>query len=264
MSELYLHIGYAKCATTFLQRQVFPKLKLNYLGRHSVINVRPWVDQLTFHDEVDIDNVAAQIKNVATHEKNLISDEVFLRPYKCERFLSRLYELKKHFGKISIILSIRNQSDLVLSRYVHDYIRFGHDIYDALDFAGTTECSYPYCNLHGCVCRASKVKFINIPFYNYLLMYQRISKLFDVHFIIFENLYDEIKRLEGVMNINACPEDWSKLPHMNIHKHDMFYQKVRKQFRSSNEYKQMMNYFASDNKKLDNMINLDLKKYGYY
>lgn len=192
MSELFLHIGHAKCATSFLQRQVFPKLNLDYLGRHGRhLDVDKWVNNLTFKEKINIPRIAAAI-TVAKQSNclklpTLISHEVLLRPYKVDRLVSRLAELQSCVGKINIIISIRRQIDLIFSRYIHDRKLLTYNIAEALDFNGTTECLYPYCykNMNTCYCRQHKIKFINIPFYNYLILYRKLTQHFDVSFVVF-------------------------------------------------------------------------------
>lgn len=265
-----MHIGYAKTATTYLQTLVFPRLdSVNYIGRSYGKGLPPsqntdWVNEFVFEDGVSMKKFADIIQHSvdATSKHNMISHENFLRPYKRDRFLQRLKCLKRYFGEIKIIVSIRNQTDLVLSRYVHDRkLIASRSIVDALDFSGETECLYPYCwrsevvhaNQGPCFCVRNTVKFVNIPFYDYWNLQCQLAAFFgknNIHFILHENLLDEpkkeIDRLTDFLNIehlNGHLMDEIAERRENVQQNRVLYDEIKVDYVSSGMKERVFEFF---------------------
>ncbi|MCB2141099.1 sulfotransferase domain-containing protein [bacterium] len=290
---IVLHIGYAKCATTFLQKNVFPNLcDSNYLGRYygdeypSSMKAE-WVYDFVFLDKISILKYSEIInRSVLNHSKlNIISHEVLLRPYKQHRLLQRIKYLENYIGKIKILLSIRNQADVILSRYVHDKnISFfkNQSIYNSLDFEGTTECQWPFCATKGrtwwknkkCFCRQLGIKFINVPFYNYLNLICQLHFLFgkeNIHVIVSENLRSEINyeidRLTGFLGIEAMDSLLIQRligKRVNAQKNLLLYDAAKEDFISSGKKIEVVEYFSESNKLLSDLLKIDLEKHDYY
>ena len=286
---LALHIGYAKSATTFLQKKVFPNIDVNYIGRFYGDDCTSdmkadWVYDFVFKEKIVIKNFAENVLSSMVNESqlNMISHEVLLRPYKKYRLLHRVKGLEGYIGKIKLIVSIRNQVDMILSRCVHDRSIASYSIVDALDFEGVTECQWPFCSMGKksfwkkdvCACKRAAVKFINVPFYNYLDLMCQLYSLFgseNIHFIVSENLrnnpVDEIDRLTqflGVKNID------SQLLHNidgkteNVQKNHILYDEVRNDFISSGKQQEVFEYFKMSNELLSKAMGLDLGRHGYF
>ena len=206
--ELAIHIGYAKSATTYLQTKFFDKIKgVNYIGRYYGKNIPKekklnWVYDFVFDKEYYAPAYKDELlKCCRRSEINLLSHEVLLRPNREWVMLNRIKELSSFFSSLKIIFSIRNQTEIILSRYMHDRNGFPekYDFVDALDFKGTISCNWPVCHdiqklynsKQECVCKKMGKKVINVPHYDYLKLWCLVSSLFDqknVHVIVSENL----------------------------------------------------------------------------
>lgn len=290
---LVLNIGYAKAATTMLQKHIFPNISgVEYLGRYyggecSGFMKADWVYDFVFEDNISIENCANTIlENMVDKDRDhMISHEVLLRPYKKYRVLHRIKELGRYFGGIKLVVSIRNQVDIVLSRSAHDRNIFPYrSIGDALDFEGVTECQWPRCSTQekkllrerheGCACRQAGVKSINVPFYDYLNLYCLMSSLYgadNVHYIVSENLrdncVDELNRLTRFLGVQSVDSELSNLLSLNrenVQKNKTTYDEARNEFVSSGKKREVFKYFEESNKLLSNVMQLDLGKHGYY
>ncbi len=287
---LILNIGYAKSATTFLQKQIFPNLPgVNYIGRRygdglSSSAKADWVYDFVFSDDISGTNFADIINDSIADKSqaNIISHEVLLRPYKTYRLLQRLKDLENHVGKIRFIVSIRNQADVILSRCVHDRALADYSIVDALDFEGVTECQWPVCSRdkqsfwknETCTCKKAGIKFINVPFYNYLNLMCQLSSLFgeeNVHFTVSENLR---KNVEGEVNSltnflgtnNLESEVLRRLSQKteNVQRNQSLYEEVRRDYISSGKRQEVFEYFKASNRLLSETKQLDLETHGYF
>ena len=140
MKKLYLHIGYPKCASTFLQKEIFRKnKKINYL--RSKKN-----DVIDKNVELFWKNI--YIKNNFYFKKNYKKDLYFLKNLNFKKTiifsseditdyvkLKSVYHIDPNevfrriktvskFFKINfkIILVIRQQSDIIMSRFAQDHL----------------------------------------------------------------------------------------------------------------------------------------------
>ena len=287
---LVLHIGYAKAATTFLQKQVFPNIPdINYIGRSYGEGLSDgaeakWVYDFAFEENISIDEFANKIAQsiVNKNELNVISHEVLLRPYKSYRLIKRISALKEYFGDIKIVLSIRNQTDIVLSRSVHDREIIDYkSISEALDFEGTTQCKWPHCSTRGvnlfkkgdCACRKAGVKFINVPFYNYLSLYCQLSAIFgsnSVHVIVSEALKDdcvsELNRLMRFLDIKLVDMEFVQAINSreeNTRHGSRLYKEYLAEYEASGKRMEVFEYFKETNAVLSKCLQLSLDKYGY-
>ncbi|NOX09282.1 MAG: sulfotransferase [Gammaproteobacteria bacterium] len=142
-NSLYIHIGYPKTATTWLQRCVFPELDgVSYL--HFQDERYGWLNELVQeHDfSFNVDNLRDKFNNsvqgLGKDNKYVISWEslagdVFTAGANAESLSRRLKDV---FPEASIIITIRNQLDMVESIY-RQYIHEGGSlsINDFLDLA---------------------------------------------------------------------------------------------------------------------------------
>ena len=135
MNKIFLHIGYPKCASTFLQREIFTKNKdINYLNFNRAN--KKWVLfwKLLYHvkDDFFIKNYKKDLKflnklnfhliNVASSED--ITDHVKLKSVYNTNITSifkRLKIISNHFKiKFKFLITIREQKQLIMSRYAQD------------------------------------------------------------------------------------------------------------------------------------------------
>lgn len=109
MREIYIHVGYPKCASTFLQQEVFPKLDgVNFLYKY-------------MNNKYKIDHVLWASFGKLEEGKNLISSELLsgnqLIYHKYCSGLEMLDRLKRLYPNAKIILIERNKEDWLKSLY---------------------------------------------------------------------------------------------------------------------------------------------------
>ncbi len=143
---MIIHVGFPKTATTFLQKNVFPYLELNYIGKNyvplaGIIDER-WKILKELKDlSKDISSTYKKLEKFIDRDNiNLISEEEFSTGH----FLignendgllisKRLHKL---FPNAKIIVGVRELKDLVISLYreyileggVHDFKHFLYNI----------------------------------------------------------------------------------------------------------------------------------------
>ncbi|MDZ7611478.1 MAG: sulfotransferase domain-containing protein [Candidatus Moranbacteria bacterium] len=130
--ETCIHIGYPKCGSTTLQR--------NLLNKHSGINsfgiVYPFKKQEFFNDDIEYFSnqiryfpelefqecfdrkfIDEKIRSLVLQNKtNIFSNETFLAPFRSDNYL-KAQRLKKCFPEAKIMIVIRNQADFLRSFY---------------------------------------------------------------------------------------------------------------------------------------------------
>lgn len=290
---LVLHIGYAKAATTFLQKRVFPNIsQAHYVGRYygdelASSQKADWVYEFTFEDAISMKRFVDTINEGICDKSaiNLVSHEVLLRPYKRYRLLQRLKELEEYFGEIKLLVSIRNQADIILSRSVHDRAIFPLErIGDSLDFEGTSECSWPWCSRpdkrpfwsrkKNCACKLAGAKLINIPHYGYLDLLCLLRSLFrkeNIHFIVTEELrencaqeLDRLTRFLGVSPMDPQAVEIIADKRDNVRQELGLYDQSQTEFVSSGTRIAVFDYFREANAVLSELLQMDLKRHGYF
>jgi hypothetical protein len=123
--QLYIHIGYPKTGTTFLQQQIFPKVQglkcINIRAIDSALSKIMYQDELSFNcEQIKTEMIAhfAQGKNIISFES--LIGEIFNKLINNTLIAQRLAKL---FPEAKIIITIRNQYDLIESlyrQYIHE------------------------------------------------------------------------------------------------------------------------------------------------
>jgi len=131
-SEILIHIGYMKCASTFIQTTIFQRLhdegKINYIrpyqskARLKLFQYLTQVDPFNFN----LSYVKEEFEKIISPGKNIISSEgltgnPFYKNWNSKFIADRLHQL---FPEARILIKIRNQYNLVRSLYGH-FIREG-------------------------------------------------------------------------------------------------------------------------------------------
>ncbi|GAB4378525.1 MAG: hypothetical protein Kow0075_08530 [Salibacteraceae bacterium] len=294
--KLALHIGYAKCATTYLQKEVFPNLVgINYLGRYypRKLSLNEFSEKVCEYANGNHDLLDEISKRFAQQSDglNFYSNEVILRPSNFQTIFKNLAELRDKVGKTALIISIRNQSSLIFSRYMHDLSKDAfrpYKISDALDFNPDSACNWPSCNdglwmklirkspiksATRCYCNQFKVKRINVPYYNYNQLLELALEFFDrdqIHFIVSEQLktspIHELKRLYDFLNIPSDFIDQSQFKlgeDVNQRNKDERYLRLHEAYREDGIHQQITDYFKADNATFAKRIGVNLTDFGY-
>ncbi len=140
MSKLFLHAGYHKTGTTFLQKQVFSKIAgLNYLGRSwKNDELNRFFKDFAFTSDVDFNateessrfedicnryfqrsGLNPSLPALVSHESLMTGPEWF-----GSEVMSRAIRLKDTFPEARMIIGIRNQADFIDSNY-RQYVILG-------------------------------------------------------------------------------------------------------------------------------------------
>ncbi|MDC3089535.1 hypothetical protein OA322_00130 [bacterium] len=134
--KFFIHIGYPKTASTYLQLHIFSKNNnINFLGRPSIV----WEEKLSVIEKMifkyddkefenELPNILKTLKdiNFSKEKINLISNETFLRSSRHElpngadilKNISRLNIIFSNFGKVFFFVVIRNHTDMLYSSYI--------------------------------------------------------------------------------------------------------------------------------------------------
>ena len=122
--------------------------------------------------------------------------------------------------------------------------------------------------------KRADIKFINVPFYNYLDLMCQSSSIFgveNVHFIVSENLRKhpahEIDSLTNFLGVESMEPQFSSRPGEkteNVQRNQSFYEEVRSDYVSSGKRREVFEHFKFSNKLLSESKQLDLGAHGYY
>jgi hypothetical protein len=126
VNGLYIHIGYPKTGTSFLQREIFPKVEgINYIRRKAV---REQTQRIRSQDEFSFDDerTRAEIQSHFRPGTNVISNETFTGAVFFKSINNKLIadRLARLFPEAGIIVTIRNQYEMIESLH-REHIRMG-------------------------------------------------------------------------------------------------------------------------------------------
>lgn len=222
---LYVHVGYHRTGTTYLQTNVFPKLSIQYLGKRYD---KSWNDgpirKLLKHQPPPnlLQKTLSNVDNDA-----LISHEVL-----CRDFKTSLPNIKRIVPESSIILTIRRQDTLTCSRFRHDALMVSHG-------------AKPVCSIEKCV-----------ESYNFYQVVKMIDSLFD-HFLIlrYELLFKDKGEQDNLFNFLGVEPQYELFNKPKLNK---------SKITVSKRFKWALDKHKSSNRKLAEEFNLDLKRLGYY
>lgn len=311
MKKILLHIGYPKTGTTWLQKNIFPNVEeVNYIGRtyknqnylkritYKSLNYFPftqkkysrtpddyWIDLISYAPDAVYNEVktANKLTSLIVNDKlNVISNENLVRPFSVERTARRLRNIcNKHEITPSIVISIREQYSIILSRHYQDTIIYNknkkYKLTEAINLGHKQICYAPACKqkLYRCDCFKKELVAINLDFYNYYNSYKTYAEVFgkeNVYILVSENLLSSpYKALTGVFNHVGLNKEISNLRELSkseptnkrasvIKKEiDLFNSKDLKQVKE-----QIKNYYRESNLLLNKMTSIDLENYGYF
>lgn len=136
----FVHVGYRKTATSWLQKMLFPTLPINYIGKTEKYYPR-WMIEWHYSDDYFFKAGKNRIKdafaaNQQADRPNLISSEAFTNT---SVIYSQAERIKDICPLAKIIVTLRDPVDMVWSHYTHD-VSEGDcfvDIEDWLDWGRT-------------------------------------------------------------------------------------------------------------------------------
>jgi len=196
MNTKFIHVGCHKCGSTFLQREVFPKLKniktltfveenplseeINYLTQCGELYYKHSYVEKNIHEKLkDFDDICLSSEGFSGTNNFILGTG-----HQIKYIASRL---KRIFGKTKILIIIRNQKKSLPSLYKDD-IKYGY----LLDFKQWIQYRYDSCSL-------------NYFKYSYLIeCYQKYFGIDNVKVVLFESLFNKqtFDQLSIDLNIN--------------------------------------------------------------
>ena len=123
MSRFIVHMGYPKCASTFLQKKVLSKIDCNYFGgleaesiEHSSFAAEPYKQVIKSQEDYDAEKDLTIISYppISSPSKKYFTQEYF------DQACENLIRLDKN---VKVIIVLRNQIDLIKSWYVYSVTR---------------------------------------------------------------------------------------------------------------------------------------------
>lgn len=120
---VFIHVGFGKTGSTFLQDKVFPYLSnLNYIGITSEKREQELL-QLHYYDDIKFQKEKQTIKDyfqkkIISNQPNLLSSEVFT--LQGSNVVTQAHRLKFIFNQAKIILVLREPIDAMLSFYKYN------------------------------------------------------------------------------------------------------------------------------------------------
>lgn len=291
--KLILHGGYAKTATTYLQEHIFPRLDgIAYLGRNVPDDPNnaysEWAYDFIRNERFSFQKLVSELPSKV--EPMLMSHEVIFRPSHFDVLIKRLGAIQQHVEDVKIIVSIRNQTDLIFSRYIHD-VNLGlfkrYELEDALDQAGTSSCTWPVCatftnkvlrktplRIGSCDCNHHKIKRIHMPYYDFMNTRKLLMEEFgneNVHFIVSEELRrapeSELQRLckfVGASELGAEIMAELKGKSSNVRHSRPDYKHLRSKNEANGVLDKVRSFYSESNRALAEAMNIDLSVHGYY
>jgi len=110
VNKVFIHVGFGRTATSYLQYQVFPNIpETTFYRKFKPLKMYTWTGQESYRDKV-LDEVMRQNDN---DSKIFFSDEGLIAYFP----MIQLYRLKKVFPNAVIIFTLRSQFDAILSMY---------------------------------------------------------------------------------------------------------------------------------------------------
>ncbi|MFB5664392.1 hypothetical protein [Alteribacillus sp. HJP-4] len=207
--KIYLHLGYHKTATTFLQQSIYPKLKNVNFVRYGLIKRDYRRIRLNTLTDMDIENIRNFLISFNNGQPMLFSYEGLsgspFSPKPAKTQLEILTDLRRIFPKenydVHVIIGLREQVELFTSLYVQHLHQGG-----ILDGKGFIK----YCEHNGSI--------HNFHFNNYLKNIEELfgeDRLFLMVYEYFrENRDQEMLRLLNYMGEPEIPkyknQEWNK------------------------------------------------------
>lgn len=289
-NPVYFHVGYPKAASTSLQINLFdPHSQINHFSKANDNNINLY-RILKSKKEISNQEIIADIKfQLSENKPNLFSDESLVNQfYDHASNMTIAHRIKSVFPSSKIIIVIRNQINLLISRYdyspthksINHFLEYcfkynKNDFLYSLDFYSIFRL---YSNLFG----NSNVKILlfedlqNNPnlFCQEFSEFMGISKEETLNCIKTDNKYkthytkeNSYKRLRAKMFPNIALSEYIPTPITNIIKQLIYtifkYYKIPKSSIDTKNLDKITAFYSESNLKLQQVTGLDLAKYNY-
>ncbi len=136
-TDVIVHVGYGKTATTWLQEKIFRSLKDIYLGKYEN-NFPDWLLKINYLDEFSYNQQKKQLSKkvteiIANKEKAIISSEAFTN---FGAVFQQIERIAYCFDLPRIILTLRNPINWLISNYKYlvEYEGFFRPLEAYIDF----------------------------------------------------------------------------------------------------------------------------------
>lgn len=226
--KIFLHIGFPRTGTTFLQEKFFSNQEtINFLGKPWIIKGKNFYNNylqiekkiFTLNDkdfEFEKDNFINFFKQYLNDEKvNIFSQEDLLRVTKFElkngvnfkKVVSRYYKIFSNLGDTYLFFFIRSHTEMLLSTYIQNY-----EIWEKYEFSIK--------DLTNTLYKKENTKNLILNNFKYFEIYEIIKNIAPNKFkmFIYEdfklNNYEFLIHLTKFLNINY--ESLNKLDHQKI------------------------------------------------
>jgi hypothetical protein len=277
-----VHLGFPKCASTFLQRQIFPNLRsYEYLQMYAETQeiIRKFPHELTDSSPL------ARLQG----KRALISRERILAPAVSPRILpeqavnAAIWNIHAALGRdVTLLVVIRRQDDIVRSRFRHKYKALLSPDNYFVDFPGRRRRSnvWDFQSTNG----------VYLTGYDYFSRLIPLAELFGrerVKILLYEDLVENQPRFFSALS-DALDEDVSALADRAVARENvsekrapvqsLILQRLNNRMRGrldrilpkreidiSNTFaEELMSIFKDGNRRLSDYFGLSLARYGYF
>ncbi|MGI9589982.1 MAG: hypothetical protein ACR2P8_01335 [Myxococcota bacterium] len=238
---LLLYPGYHKTGSTVVETLVLPALDARYLGRHygKDSDFDPAVGdelearlvELTRGDACEAELGGLIERLAASPERTVLATEALLCPAGFERVVEAIGLAARRLadpGALQVLLTLRRQSELIVSRYLHDLntkvpalagaslrgrlrrwlwprTQPPYSLDEAID-AANPPCAWPMCLPRGgaCACRAHGGRVsIHLPLYDFARLRTGLEAVLPAGCLAVADLVDPVLRTAGAERVAA-------------------------------------------------------------
>jgi hypothetical protein len=278
-----IHLGFPKCASTFLQKQVFPHLKTyEYVGFYN--ETREMVHKYPHELPADFPISKVAGTRVLISRERLLGMESSHLMFPGHIYNAAMWNIHKFFGTdVTMLAVIRRQDDIVRSRFRHKYGAIMKENLFFLDYPAARRTRWSAWTFK----TRGGVYLNSFDYFNRLMPYAELFGKDQIKILVYEDLiYDPGRFFEDMSR--ALDEDVSMFidkvdQRENVSKRNMptanpIVQKLNKHTNglmskllphrevniSPKFAKELLGHFSESNERLSSFFGLNLERYGYF